>query len=754
MKNWKLFIIVFFSSVFTASACGFSPFGEDIRFSLFLPKYIKVQGYESFCYHSDLLYYEESESIFSANVLDWYQFTGKQVDISHIKSFFANYDYRDINEKSDNLFVQFLYKNKQYGVLKYLINAKKTEPFNSVLFENDAWELQQADLQSQRGLFIKKLENDLQQETDVFLQRKYAFLIIRLAYYNNDLHKIEHLFEKYFKNSNQDYLYYWSLYFFCFTDKATSLDIANVFEHSEDKRYASFYYFRDKFNLNEALQLAKNSYEKASVYAFVSIQKVDRNLKNLKGVYQNNPGSKSLEALLLREINKLEDWIYTPYYTNYLPSTVYTFWNDSQKETMNTLKNRSENDRLYAKEVLDFVENVNFEKTNNPLLWKAAEIQLLFMTRVYDQCLQKIEMFVKENQNEEINEQFEQIKALCLVGKQQKGKAEVTKDIQNIVLNQSRNAKFLFALGRELEYRENYTDGLALISYADKIGQSIYDYDHIFWRGNRLRTSGNLDYFYSYFDYLDFVYDAQELKKVLDTIDLSRTNPYQKTIFGVLKNDYLKLKDLLGTKFLRENNLPEAYAVFKSMGDGYWEENYNAWERTELDYGYHTFEQNPFYDFKYTTGFIPHQEKFIVSKLSVVDHLLKFEKLANNTKNPDRDYYYFIIANCYYNMSDEGNSWVMRRFSSTSDYWSYSSEYESYIDEAEYRNRLLAQNYYRLAYQNAKSDKFKALCLRMEELAADGYPSQFPKVKEEFPEYYKDLSSCYSLNQYFLSRAK
>src|SRR5690606_32862650 len=139
------------------------------------------------------------------------------------------------------------------------------------------------------------------------------------------------------KNSNQDYLYYWSLYFFCFTDKATSLDIANVFEHSEDKRYASYYYFKDRFNLNEALQLSKNSCEKASVYAFASIQKIDRNLVNLKAVYQNNPKSKSLEALLLREINKLEDWIYTPYYTNYLSSTVYDFWNDSQKETMNTL---------------------------------------------------------------------------------------------------------------------------------------------------------------------------------------------------------------------------------------------------------------------------------------------------------------------------------------------------------------------------------------------------------------------------------
>ena len=42
----------------------------------------------------------------------------------------------------------------------------------------------------------------------------------------------------------------------------------------------------------------------------------------------------------------------------------------------------------------------------------------------------------------------------------------------------------------------------------------------------------------------------------------------------------------------------------------------------------------------------------------------------------------------------------------------------------------------------------------MEELAADGYPSKFEKLKKEFPEYYNDLSSCYSLNNYFVAQTK
>lgn len=75
MRNWKLFIIVFFSCVAKTWACGFSPYGEDIRFSLFLPTYVNVQGYESFRYHSNSISFEDAKNVYSENVLDWYGFT-------------------------------------------------------------------------------------------------------------------------------------------------------------------------------------------------------------------------------------------------------------------------------------------------------------------------------------------------------------------------------------------------------------------------------------------------------------------------------------------------------------------------------------------------------------------------------------------------------------------------------------------------------------------------------------------------------
>ena len=64
----------------------------------------------------------------------------------------------------------------------------------------------------------------------------------------------------------------------------------------------------------------------------------------------------------------------------------------------------------------------------------------------------------------------------------------------------------------------------------------------------------------------------------------------------------------------------------------------------------------------------------------------------------------------------------------------------------------LAQKYYHLAFENAKTTKFKALCLRMEDYAKDNVLSDYPKLKSAYPDYFKDLSSCDNLEDYFKVR--
>lgn len=54
-------------------------------------------------------------------------------------------------------------------------------------------------------------------------------------------------------------------------------------------------------------------------------------------------------------------------------------------------------------------------------------------------------------------------------------------------------------------------------------------------------------------------------------------------------------------------------------------------------------------------------------------------------------------------------------FLSTSNY--HEGIDDSYIDDIEYRNGYLMHAFYPLTFENAKTDKFKALCLKLEDYA-------------------------------------
>lgn len=751
MKNFLLFITLCLSSWKPVHACGYSPYGEDVRYSLFSPQYFNYTSYQSFYYNaSEFGFPEVKVTAYDANILDWYAFTNKQVAPASIEYFMYVESATSLTPDSENDFVRYLYKNKLQSVIDYLSLAKECEVYTAG-YDTDPWERNTEAIKKTRSEYIDRLIRKVDTETNAFLKRRYAFLLIRMAYYDDQTAVIEQYFQRHFTTSKKDFLYYWSLYFYCFTPKATSLDIAEVMTNSPEKRNATYYYFRKKFSLSEALAIAKTNQEKSSAYGYVCMQKLDRSLDYLKQMYFLQSYSEQLDFLLLREINKLEDWIYTPYFTNYLPSIDYvnTWWTESGvSESTHSLRLRSEKDRLYAKELLEFVNTVDLRKVKDPVVWRAAKIQLLYMTKNYKSCIREADLFLKRYPKESSVAQIEQMKVLSLVADQEYGKAVIPKEAHSIIEKNIRESHFIFALGRELEFLGNLPDAAALISNVNSEG-TWWEANSVAWQGNRLKKSGNMRYFYDYFSYLDFVYSADELKRIVDHLATVSTHHFDQLIYRELLESKGYLSDLLGTKYIREDRLQDALTAFKTIDKQYWETNYSNWERGRLDYGDYIFDKNPFYDFKYTPVFITEREQFPLTKLTITERLIDHIRKGNDAANPKRAYHYFLVANCYFNMSQYGHSWMMRRFSSTSDY----NVGESFVDEDEYRNNHLARKYYQLAYSHATDKKFKALCLRMEAYAdTDHYEDERPnyqRLKKEFPEYYEDLSGCYSLNAYF-----
>lgn len=744
MKTWTLFIIAFLK-INAALACGYYPEGEDVRFSFINHHHFPFPSYAAFNYNAYSFGFEEQDAnIKDENIASWFNYFQQRVDENSISTLLYNYSYSDL-QNGDNEWLKYLRENNRTDVLKYLQFAKKCEDFNGTDVDYDPWERGSEVRNINRSALLKELVEACKSETNTYLQRRYAFLIIRLAYYDDNKTLIQEYFKKYFQE--KDFLYYWALFFYCFTDEATSTDIANVLIHSPEKRYASYYYFRKRFKLDEALQNAKTNQEKANAYAFASVQKLDKSLDNLKAIYQYQPDAEVLGFLLLREVNKLEDWIYTPYYRNFNPSTTYA----EETNTM-VLRKRSERDRLYAKEVLKFVLSVDLNKVKNPQLWQTLKIHLQFMTRDFEDAIIAIDKLHNSPIDNSYKQLLDQIKALCIVSLNPKQLIFQHEFIKSVIQKNITNKPFLFALGRELEFHGNITDGIALISFINRPNSndvngdyySRYNWD-LLWQGNRNMKSGNLRYFFNYFEYVDFVYSAESLKEITTRLEQSFSSDFEKYIYSQLLTDKHYLLDLLGMKYIRENQLETALNLYKSMDPTYWQNNYNGWERDVYDEEYYAFDKNPFYDFKHTPSNILHKDEFIVTKISILERLIRYQSYANDPHNQDRAYYAFLVGNCYYNMSTFGHAWMMRRF--TSSYY-YSDTDESYIDQKEYSENILAQHYYNLGYQVATSPKMKALCLRMKIYAEEGWPTDFRELSKQYPEYYKELSSCSDWNKF------
>ncbi|MCX8523050.1 hypothetical protein OF897_03835 [Chryseobacterium formosus] len=756
MKKLVIFTAILLSSVF--SACGFYPYGEDVRFYFLNPKNFSYQSYSSF-YYSSLSFEQNSEAVISNqdNEKLWRKYCNNKVLINDISSVLESYSFSDIQENSTNPFLHYLYSKKDTEAISYLKFAKNCEYFNT--WQDDPWERNENTVTVKRNDLLNKATFLASKSRKSEFKKRYAFLALRLAFYNKDMKSIEKIYSQFFSaDQTNDVVDVWALYFKAISERNPALKnlyFAKVFAASSEKRFVSWQYFASQVPVADVLNLAKNEKEKANVLLLYGLYNPDKNLKNIKQIYAENPGYDGLSFLLYRELGKLEDWVFTPYYS--LFSTNDDYWgSDPENENVLKILERSDIDRRYAKEVLEFIDSVDLSKVENPNFWKYTRAELLLMTKNYSESLNQIAELEKllPTQNPMRNN-VEMIKALNLFANQTYGNAKIPDAAKDIIIKNKDNKHFIFALGRELEYLGN-TDDAALL-YASLI-RSKDDYNFVYYKSlkNSNHTYGT--YYVDYFDYLDAVYSPEQLQSFINKINgLSKnSDSFYRDFHLINQSETNSLYDLLGTKYIRQNKLNLALSAFNKLGENYFDAQYSLWERDGKDNYYSSskvFDQNPFYHLKYTPDFIPEKEHFRVNKISVTKKLIEYLNKANNSKEKDRDYYYFLVANCYYNMSQYGNAWMMRRYSVSS-----AGNYSIREDNQEFNTASLAKFYYGKALENAQTDIFKALCLRMQgrcenynyDFIGENTTNSFSQADDyedrrfEQNKYYQDLRNNYS----------
>ncbi|QEE50166.1 hypothetical protein FUA48_11430 [Flavobacterium alkalisoli] len=746
MKRFQLFILVLLSSCIIGYPCGYYPYGDDVRMCFFKPESQDYDYYSPFFYTSQ--YFNDIEADNGThdlpNDIFWYNYCNGKVPMPVVKECVYSLPANDLDKASLNGMVQHLINANDTIALNYLRFAKQCEPANGIY--DDPWEKDEESLVKQRQALIAKAIEYSEASGKKEFKLRYAFLAIRLAYYNGNYDTIRSLYKEVFSQSaNKDVIYYWAMHFYTLTieDKAeAAYYAAQVFANAPDKRFAVYSSFEKDQPLDEVLRFAQNDKEKANIYVLAALRKLDRTLDYMEKAYKLDPNNEGLGFIMLREVNKLEDWIHTPYYTLFTPAVTTENYPES---TEGVIMKRVEEDRQYAREVLLFVNSM---KTDD-VYWLQVKANLELLTQQYKECLQTVKKLSKKKFDSiEAKNQIEKIYALALTASQQKGKAVIPEKVKPLLLKFKKDQRFVFAIGRELEYKGNTTDAALMYCNLDSeyYGEENR-WSYVFWKDGK-NTGNDYDYYSDWFSYINFNYTPQQIEELIQNINNNKANDsFSEWKYSWITTKLSVLYDLLGTKYIRLNKLEEAAAAYEKAGNRHWEDNYGFWERKSFFSNGNQFDQNPFYTLKYTPEFIPMRDTIKLNKYTVTKQLINYLAKAEDKNEKDRDYYYFLVANCYYNMTNYGNSWMMRRY-----YQSY-AEVRGLEDDEEYYDCVLAKKYYYKAFEHAKTDKFKALCLRM---IANCNKNEDDKELLKFAtskEMYEDLTSnCTRFADYFKAR--
>ncbi|QSW89545.1 hypothetical protein J0383_01715 [Flavobacterium endoglycinae] len=748
-NTMKVFSSLFLLLVFQlSSACGWSVEPETSRLALFKAERAGFFKLTPFYYSADLYYSTNTISTidWDVNCKEWQKKLGETVkpedvytilyetNSELIESAFENKTLQTAFPK--NTFIQALLKSKNKAYLNYIVFAKKIEYSSSQEVQWESWGNigygNQNHALPDLGSFDKKINS----AKDDFLKQRYAFLYLRFSFYAGDKNQVIKLYDTYFTKESNTILKPWALYYraLCITDfPMQNYLLSKVFVSCEEKSFAVLQHYNWKLK-NETLALAQNDAERSAILTIESLRNPAPDLETLKKIHELNPNSLYLSFLIGREINKLEDWLLTPQYTNNgTPSVVF----DSMSWYDNYAKAKAENytkDIFYLRQVRDFLISIHDKTSGEQRDYLSAAIaQILFLNDEID-LGKKYTAMISSNANSSIQMQKNMLLALVSL-KQDDLKNEKVQNqlytyfnsIENLAEKDNglfKNLYSLYRIASDEFYKKGDTVLAGLLNMKSDIknegGYSVYD----------------SPYFYSYIGYFDRHATTEDIDRLIALQKKDDKTPFEKYLCtGTIASDVNYYKDLKGTIAFRNNNLELAYETFASMPKDFWDKNYEY--KNYLN-------ENPF-----TPKILQKQEErkfdYHFNKTDFIAKLIQLKKQNTASSN-------LQLAHAYFNVSYLGNSWMMSAYD-----WTSGSSYVDYIygdnsaNEKKYQNEnyynlKMAKLYYKKALKMSKNNNEKAMAsLMIFECNYYGYYADF--IDDNRPAFKagKELRDFYSV---------
>lgn len=768
--NWKLFIIACVNSVcllFPYNIIGCASDGadpHDYYVSFFHNNVSGTSGYEPFYYTNYQFLYETNEPVNTADITsaEWVGFGGNSFSAKDAYQFVCRYAHKDLSslyfhlEKNQPLSIpdsvkkngmtQYFLQQKNLEALGYIMYAKQVEPH--VTGDWNEWEPINRD-STKMARLAKNGQQLLAVAKNDFIKLRYAYQVVRLAHYSGRYLDCIKGYDEWIKpNPSKSVLHELGLGL-----KAGALlrtgnkneaayTFSQLFAQSNLKRisnYMSFDWSTSRFDENSrarALALCKNNAEKANMLGLFVLGSNKDELKALKQVYALSPQAAVYPVLLTREVNKLEEYFFTPalgfaegkdkVYVGYnevmATSKEYKAWYQECLQLIEFCKTATAKDRALHLLAAAHVSMISGNNAQARTLLDEAKKQTLSPLQQDQWAMTNL--LVTINAKKEIDENFEKelLPSMQWLEKKAAADQEFAKFYRRIF------ADILTSKYKAVKNRNNIKYMLCS-GVADRIHQEFLNNSWGYYPETlyKLRTS----------------LDAKQVENLIQLTESKQLTAFEKFLVSKCSFGKNELYDLAGTTWLREQKFAEAEAWFRKVPAAYY-----------LKEPFKTYmAANPFADLIMDTHAPTKQDTIRYSKLSFTQRMMQLEKdLAATSDKEKKALLYYELAKGYYHMSYWGNSWMLVQYG-----WSGS--------EADYpdNNNLSKQRYsdyytvarakanYLSALSNTLNKNLQAKCIFMAAKCDQKQVGNIPWDKRELKGW---ITSFDKRNSYFSQLSK
>ncbi|MEY5049343.1 MAG: hypothetical protein RLZZ175_2702 [Bacteroidota bacterium] len=685
-----------------AMAWGFFSY-EVERSVVFMVERPMFDKLRLFVYSSDNFFDYSKVDVFNnnddkRNCLEWQSKIGKTVKIEDINTILYKTSPEDFtlayetstlrNQFKSNSFVEFLLKPQSKKYLDYLLFAKSIEYTTTI--SNDKWEsweeinnneydyyetenyVTPANSRIRKG--IKKYYKYLKVEKDNFFRERIAFVLLRRFYYDVDFEKVKELYEGHFSQKSNSVIKPLALYFYALVQE-NSLQknylLSKSFDLCDSKTRAAIVNFKDSL-FSQTLKLAKNKHELGILYTMQCLRNPGRALSQLKTISKLIPNSEYFSFLINREINKIEEW------------------------KLEKLDNKNRNkDVVYCNLLIEFLKSTSNKVDKNQKDYINIALAHLYQLKENNVDSKKYLSLIEENASESI--QFQKNIDAFLIAlsegeiKSQKIQSQLYHCFAQLESISENAPAYILILNSLLEKSSNEFYKHNEVATASLLSTKAYLIKMKFEANSSFSSfcCEDLSYYY-YIHYLDNFAKPTDLDQLIQLIQKRNKTPFEKYICRRnVASDINVYKDLKGTIALRNNNLELAFATFSQIPDSFWKNNYE------------------FSNYLNENPLIPQiLQKYTERKFDYNFSKTQFVKKMIELKNNPTANNLILLGNAYYNISHEGNSWMMLDYG-------HNEYYNNFGITEDFYDLTNAINCYKSAIKVAKNNEQKALATLM-----------------------------------------